>query len=152
MKSTILKYGIWALIAGGILFLLSLIVDQDMDYGMRAALGYASIVLSLLFIYFGIRHFRDQENDGMVSFGKALGIGVIISVFAGLGIAIVDYIYTTSINPEFFEEYARALEEAGRGDEVFDIGSGLAAVFMFATVIVIGFIISLISALILQRK
>ncbi|MBT8254881.1 MAG: DUF4199 domain-containing protein, partial [Bacteroidia bacterium] len=77
MKSTILKYGIWALIAGGILFLLSLIVDQDMDYGMRAALGYASIVLSLLFIYFGIRHFRDQENDGMVSFGKALGIGVI---------------------------------------------------------------------------
>ncbi|MBT8253581.1 MAG: DUF4199 domain-containing protein, partial [Bacteroidia bacterium] len=79
-------------------------------------------------------------------------IGVIISVFAGLGIAIVDYIYTTSINPEFFEEYARALEEAGRGDEVFDIGSGLAAVFMFATVIVIGFIISLISALILQRK
>jgi len=152
MKKTILKYGIWALIVGAVLFLLSLFVEKEMDFGTRALLGYTAIVISLIFVYFGIRHFRDQENNGLVSFGKALGIGIIISVFSGIGFAAVDYIYTTSINPDFFEEYAKALEEAGRGDEVYDMGSGFTALFMFLTVVVIGFIISLISALILQRK
>ena len=152
MRSTINKYGLRAFIVGAILFMASLVLGAKLEYGTQAILGYSSIVLSLLFVYFGIRHFRDNENDGKLTFVKALQIGITISLFAGVAFAIVDYIYTAMINPDFFAEYAKSLEEAGRGDEVFEMGSGLAALFMFATVMLIGFIISIISAMILQRK
>jgi preprotein translocase subunit Sss1 len=44
------------------------------------------------------------------------------------------------------------LIDQGREDEIFEMTSATAALFMFILVTVIGFIISLISGLILQRK
>ena len=152
MKSTIIKYGIYSCITAAVLFIFGLVYGQEADYSTREVLGYASIVVSLLFVFFGIKHFRDKENDGVVSFGQALGIGLFISALAGIGVALVDAIYTTFINPDFFDEYAQMMKDLGRGDEVMEIGSGMMAVIMFVTVFIIGFIISLISAIILQRK
>ena len=152
MKSTIIKYGLYAFITAAVLFALGLVFGKNFSYEAQEVIGYASIVICLLFVFFGIKHFRDNVNNGSVSFGKALTIGILISVLAGLGVAIVDAIYTTFINPDFFDQYAQRMEEMGRGDEVIEMGSGLMAVVMFMTVFVIGFIISLISSLLLQKK
>ena len=152
MQSTIIKYGIYSGITAAVLFILGLVFGQEADFGTREILGYASIVVSLLFVFFGIKHFRDRENSGIVSFKQALQLGLAISILAGVGVAVVDTIYTTFINPEFFNEFAQMMKDQGREDEVMDIGSGMMAVIMFVTVFVIGFIISLLSALILQRK
>jgi uncharacterized membrane protein YjjP (DUF1212 family) len=119
-------------------------------------------------VYFGIKHYRDKENGGKVSFGKALIIGILISIFAGIGVAIFDYLYTTQINPDFAAEYLeQSLEKMKEtlSPEEFKIksaeltqqmtdygGSGFMAMLMFVSVLIIGFIMSLISGLILQRK
>ncbi len=152
MKSTVIKYGLYGFITAGILFTLGLVFGKNLSYSAQEVIGYASIVICLLFVFFGIKHFRDNVNNGSVSFGKALSIGIMISVLAGLGVALVDAIYTTFINPDFFDQYAQRMEEMGRSDEVIEMGSGLMAAVMFMTVVVIGFIISLISSLILHRK
>ena len=115
-------------------------------------MGYVSIFLSLSFVYFGIRHYRDKVNDGIVSIGKAITIGVVISLLVGVGIGIADFIYTKFIDPNFFANYEQMLIDQVREDEIIKMTSGTAALFMIALVTVIGFIISLISALILQRK
>ena len=134
-----------------------------------AIFGYASMVISLIFVYFGIKHYRDNINDGKVSLGKALAIGLLISLFSAVGFAIVDYIYTSSINPNFAVEYKEytmtQLSESNLSAEEFKTkveeleasmgmmgSSSFMAFIMFATVMIIGFIISLISGLILQRK
>ena len=83
-------------------------------------------------------------------------------------VGIVDYLYTTVINPDFAEDYlAKTLENyetlySGQELETKKTelttqmenygGSGFMATVMFLTVVIIGFIISLISGLILQRK
>lgn len=168
MKNTVLKFGLYSLATAAILFFLALSLGKSLDYSTQEVLGYLSMVISLLFVFFGIKHFRDAKNDGKVSFGKALGIGILISLFAGLGFGIVDYIYTTLINPNFAEEYlatSLASMEATLSPEEFKIkaaeltktmteygGSGFMAALMFITVVMIGFVISLISALLLQRK
>jgi hypothetical protein len=69
-----------------------------------------------------------------------------------VGIAIADFIYTTAINPDFFEEYVTVMRAEGYKGEIPDYGSGFMAFIMFLTVMIIGLIISLISALLLQRK
>ena len=168
MKNTIVKYGSYGLLVALILVLLVLWLGRGMSYSIQEVFGYVTMFASLSFIYFGIRHYRDQVNDGTVSFGKGLLIGMLISAFVGIGIGIADYIYTTMINPDFAAEYLETTlktMEAELSVEEFKIqketlttqmenygGSGFMAFIMFITVIMIGFIVSLISSLILQRK
>ena len=152
MKSTIKKYGLFGGITGFVIFMSHLAFAKNLSFGTLEVLGYISIFISLSFIYFGIKHYRDQVNNGVVRSGRAIGIGVLISVIVGLGIAIADFIYTKFLNPNFFNDYSQMLIDEGRGDEVIEMTSLMGAVFMLALVVVIGFIISLISGLILQRK
>jgi hypothetical protein len=153
MKNTVLKYGGFGLITGLIIFTLHLVLGiKNLDYSTNEILGYVSIFLSLSFIYFGIKHYRDHINNGVISIGKSIAIGVLISVLVGLGIAMADFIYTKFIDPSFFSNYEQMLIDKGREDEIIKMTSTIAALFMLVLVTVIGFIISLISALILQRK
>ena len=153
MKNTVIKYGSFGLIVGFAIFTLHLIFGiNNLDYSTNEILGYISIFLSLSFIFFGIKHYRDHVNNGLVSIGKGIAIGILISLLVGLGIAIADFIYTKFINPSFFNEYEQMLIAQGKEDEIIKMTSASAAVFMLVLVTVIGFIISLISSLILQRK
>ena len=152
MKNTVLKYGVKGLIIGLLIFGLHLSFLNSFDYSTNEILGYISIVLSLSIIYFGIKHYRDHVNDGAISLGKALAIGILISILVGIGVAIADFIYTKFVNPDFFKDYAENLKDQGREDEIIEMTSTFAAFFMLALVTIIGFIISLISGLILQRK
>ena len=153
MKSTVLKFGFYGLIVGFIIFFIHLFFGIDnLDYSTNEILGYLSIFLSLSFIFFGIKHYRDKENDGFISLGKAIQIGVLIAFLVGLGIAFADFIYTKFIDPSFFANYEQQLIEQGKQDEIVKMTSTTAALFMLILVTIIGFIISLISGIILQRK
>ncbi|SFZ90533.1 Protein of unknown function [Flaviramulus basaltis] len=168
MKSTIFKYGFYGLIAGLIIFLSSILFGKGLSYSTQEILGYVSMVACLSFVFFGIKHYRDHVNEGTISIGKAIVIGVLISALVGVGVGIADYIYTTLINPDFANEYLetslKTMENTLSSQEfqakkvelkqqMEDYGgSGFMAFLMFFTVVLIGFVISLISGLILQRK
>ncbi|WP_420551785.1 DUF4199 domain-containing protein [Tenacibaculum aiptasiae] len=153
MKSTILKYGVYGFLTGLIIFTLHLVLGiENLDYGTNEILGYVSIFISLSFIYFGIKHYRDNVNNGIISLGKAIAIGTLISLMVGIGIGMADFIYTEFINPDFFKSYEDMLIKQGREAEIIEMTSTTAALFMIVLVSIIGFIISLLSALFLQRK
>ena len=153
MKSTLTKYGMYGLLTGLFIFMLHLVFGiNNLDYSTNEILGYVCIFLSLSFVFFGIKHYRDRINNGVITLGKAIIIGVLISFLVGLGIALADFIYTKFIDPSFFSNYEKMLIEQGKEDEIIKMTSVTAALFMLVLVTVIGFIISTISALILQRK
>ena len=52
MKNTIIKFGIYGLLTASILFLLSFLLGKNLDFDLQAVVGYTSMVISLLFIYF----------------------------------------------------------------------------------------------------
>lgn len=152
MKKSVLKYGGYGFVLSILLFLLGHNFGKEIDYSTQEVVGYLTIIVSLIFVFFGIKHFRDKENNGALSFGKGMTIGLLISMITALGIAIADLIYTTAINPDFLEEYKSAMDAQGYEGEIPDYSSGFMAFIMFITVLIIGLIISLISSLILQRK
>lgn len=168
MKNTVIKFGGYASLVGGLIFTGSHFLSLDIDFGLLKIFGYASIFASLSFVFFGIKHFRDKLNQGIVTFGKALIIGLAISAVSGLVIGILDIIYVTVINPDFVSEYLQytldgmentmSVEEfekqkATRTEQMklFD-SPAIAGLLMFGIVFAIGIIVSLISSLILQRK
>ncbi len=168
MKKTVFRFGLYGSITICILFLISWFVLDDLPYFSQEVLGYISMVLSLGFVFFGIKQYRDKENDGKISFKKALLIGILISLITALAFGILDVFYTEVLNPEFMTEYYNHSVETLKASLPADEFEAKLAemesqkelfsnpLFSFAlmamTVFVIGFIISLLSALVLQRK
>ena len=152
MNSIAVKYGLYGLVFSLALFLGMLYFGMGLEFNTQEFLGYLTIVVSLCFVYFGIRHYRDRVNNGKLTFGKGFLIGILITLFSAIGIAIADYIYTTAIYPEFFDDYAKMMREQGFTGDIPEYSSGFMAFIMYVTVVLIGIVVSLFSALILKRR
>ncbi|GGG41476.1 hypothetical protein GCM10011414_08750 [Croceivirga lutea] len=168
MKKTVLKYGLYGAVCISILFMLSWYVLDNLSFATQEVLGYASMVIALLFVFFGIKEYRDKENNGKISFRTALTIGLLISVITAVCFGILDVIYTEVLNPNFMETYYKdSVEQLRQALPPEEFESKLTELesqkelftnplfsfgLMAMTVFLIGFIISLISALVLQRK
>ncbi|NJB71785.1 putative flippase GtrA [Saonia flava] len=168
MKNTVLRYGLYGAITICVLFLSSWFLGKGLDYAIQEIIGYAVIIVSLSFVFFGIKHFRDKENNGKLSLKKGLAVGILISLITALAFGLLDVIYVKIIDPNFTEDYyTHSIEQmkANLSPEDFKVkladleeekelfSNPLVSFFlMFITVFVIGFIISLLSSLMLQRK
>lgn len=84
MKRIVLTFG---LIAGGILSLMMVLTIPFLDaigFDAGMVIGYASMVAAFLLIFFGVRSYRDNVAGGSVSFGRAFGVGMLITVVASV--------------------------------------------------------------------
>src|SRR6185295_7723881 len=100
MKKIVLTFG---LISGAILSAMMVgtipFIDKiGMDYGM--VIGYTTMVLAFLLVFFGIRSYRETIGDGRISFGKALGVGLLIMVIASICYVITWEIVYFNILPD----------------------------------------------------
>ncbi len=152
MKNIVIRYGIYGFLLALIVFLLALYFGQGVDFNTQELIGYFAMIASLSFVFFGIKRFRSIIGKGQIGFRRAVLIGLLISAFTGLGIALADFIYLSWINPDFFEEYTAVMRSEGYKGEIPDYGNGFMALVMFVTVMVIGLVVSLISAVILAKK
>ena len=167
MKKTILRFGLYGVLTISLLSLLIWSLVDVVDNTMGEVIGYSSMVISLLFVFFGIKHFRDKENNGIVNFPKALLIGVLISLIVAMAFGVLDLIYVKFINPGFMTDYYDGMVEQAQSlpKEEFEMRKAelesekemfsnpfMHFFIMSMMVFVIGFIISLLSALLLQRK
>lgn len=86
---------------------------DSMDGSTGMVVGYTSMVLASLMIYFGIRQYRDTVGNGEVQFWQAVKVGLGISA-----VAIACYVITWEIVyygfiPDFGERFAaEAIERA----------------------------------------
>ena len=113
MKRTVLTFG---LISGAIISVLMLATVPFMHrIGMSGGMviGYTTMVLAFLLVFFGIRSYRENVGDGRISFGRALAVGFLIMLITCACYVITwEFIYFNFM-PDFAEKYAAfALEEA----------------------------------------
>ncbi|MEM6720508.1 MAG: DUF4199 domain-containing protein [Bacteroidota bacterium] len=169
MKTTVKKYGLYALIITIVLFFIALFFGKELSFQTQEVLGYITMFVCLIPIYFGIKHYRDYENNGAVNFKEGFIIGMLIAFCAAIGFAIIDYVFVSYVNPEFPEQYLAyqidginastlsaeekltKIEEAKEMMKTYGTAA-YGALLMFAMVFILGIVISIISALTLQRK
>ncbi len=168
MKNTVLRYGIWSALSIFILFLISGLLLQNIDFKTQEIYGYLSIVVALSFVFFGIKHFKNNESNGLLSFGKGLLIGLLITLFASVTFGLYNVVYVEYINPDFMTEYYNhSVEQVSKTLSGVELQAKLKKMeaekdmfanpfmnfsLMFITVFMIGLIISLISSLVLSKK
>ncbi len=161
MKKHLLKYGIWAGIINITLGLTNwYTVAQAYGPSVSQPLGYLSMVAALLCIPFGIKYHRDQINSGVISFGQATSVGLGIAAVAAIITFLYSLIFFVFAGSDFItwqekwlspSELQAARETMAQAPEF--VSSGWFQALMLAiTGLVIGLIISLISAAALKKS
>lgn len=166
MAKRILLYGI----SGGFISLLGFFLMGCTGDAWGMVAGFASMILAFSLIFVAVKQYRDKENGGVVSFGRALQIGLLLTLVTStvyVLIWLVDYAY---FNPDFLEKYnamtleamkkdgATAAELAAKAAEMKEFGAlydnniFFRAGVTYTEILPVGVIISVISALILKRK
>lgn len=169
MKKTTLRYGLFS----GITLMVSSIVNYlifagNTDYGKQEIGGYVGIILSMVFVYFGIKKYRDTIGEGSISYLQALKVGLLIIVIPSLLFGVFDVVYVKFMDPDFMEKYYNQSVQqmkATMSPEAFQVKfkemeqqkAMFSNVFfqffiMASTVFLVGIAASALSALMLFRK
>ena len=76
-------------------------------------IGYTSMVLAFLLIYFGVRSYRDNVAGGTITFGRALKVGALIAAVASTWYVATWQVIYYQFTPDFMAKYqAHSLEKA----------------------------------------
>ena len=113
MRKIVLTYG---LIAGGIMsamMFLTLPFQEKIGYGKALVVGYTSMVLAFLMVFYGVKAYRDNVAGGKLGFGRAFGVGMLITLVATVLYVAAWQVISYKFMPDFADKYAaRAIEEA----------------------------------------
>ena len=174
MQKTIIKYGlISGAIAAACMFVMTSIMKSygfsKVGFENSAIYGYALIILSSAVIFFGIKAFRDKENDGKITFLKGLLIGLGIALISSVCYSLMWLFVYYNFMPNFMQDYATycmdklkstgarqdaLLKNQAQLDEIkilYQTPLGVFAVTL-SEPLPVSLLVALVSALILKRK
>jgi hypothetical protein len=106
MRKTILTFGLISGAVSALMMGVTMAISNRIGMDRGLYIGYATIVLSCLFIYFGVRSYRDNVSDGAITFGRAFGIGLGIGVISCLCYVVTWEIIYFNFMPDFMDKYS----------------------------------------------
>lgn len=145
------------------------VLNDSVGINARTWLGYTFMILALSLIFVGVKQYRDNYNNGVISFGRAFVVGLYITLIASTVYVLVWLAAFYTIIPNYFEKYAELVRQQMIAD-----GASAAAIkqqmaqiasltvmyknpvfnflFTFLEIFPVGLVISLIVAAILRKK
>jgi hypothetical protein len=106
MRKIVLTFG---LIAGAVLSAMMLVTLPLLDrigFDKGETIGYTSMVLAFLMVFFGVKSYRDNLAGGSVTFGRAFLVGLLITAVASLCYVATWEVIYYEIAPDFGDKYA----------------------------------------------
>ena len=108
-------------------------------------LGYVAYLILIGGIIWGIKSFRDQEQNGFINYGRALGVGMLTVAFASIIMAIFIYLLYSIIDPGLIQkgiELARTkLVEKNLNEDQIEMAINMSKKFMTPAFLAIGTIL-----------
>lgn len=169
MKKTILTFGLISGAVSSLMMVATVPFEGRIGFDKGLVIGYTSIVLSFLLVFFGIRSYRDNVGKGQITFAKAFAVGIAITLISCICYVVTWEILYYNFLPDFMDKYGAHLIEKAKAS-----GAGAAAVQaqveqvkkykeMYANPLLnaamtfiepfpIGLVITLISAAVLRKK
>lgn len=169
MKRVVLVFGS---LAGAVLAVMMVVQTAFIDeigFDRGEIIGYTTMVIAFLMVYFGIRSYRDHIYGGTISFWKAVGVGLGITLVASACYVTTWEVIYYWFAPDFVEKYGAYIVEKAReaGATEQELAAKAAewaryremyknplinAGITFVEVFPIGLVITLLSAAILRRE
>jgi uncharacterized protein DUF4199 len=106
MRKIVLTFG---LIAGAILsamMLITLPFHDEIGFDRSAIVGYTTMVLAFIMVFFGVRSYRDNVAGGTISFGRAFMVGLLITAIASVCYVATWELVGQRLAPDYVDKYA----------------------------------------------
>lgn len=169
MRKTILTFGLISGAISSLMMIATVVFGDRIGFDRGAVIGYTSIVLSFLMVFFGIRSYRDNIGDGQITFLQAFAVGISITLISCICYVLTWEVIYYNFLPGFWDKYGAHLVEKLRasGASSATVEAKLQqitkykelyknplvnAALTFIEPFPIGLVITLISALFLRRK
>jgi hypothetical protein len=169
MKKTVLTFG---LIGGAVMATLMFATLPFVDkigFDKGEIIGYTTMILAFMLVFFGIRSYRENVSGGPITFGRAFAVGILITLIACVCYVVAWEIIYFKFMPDFADKYASYMIEkvraSGASQQVVDAqlqqmkslkamydNPFINAAITFTEPFPIGLIVTLISAAILRKK
>jgi len=132
--------------------------------------GYTTMLVAFLLVFFGIKSYRDNVGDGQISFGRAFTVGILITLITCFFYVVSwEILYYTFLHdfPEKYgnylmekarasgatpEQLAQQLEEVKQMKTLLDNPLVAPAVIFISEPFPVGLVMTLISAAILRKR
>ena len=169
VKKTVLTFGlIGGAIMAAMMFATLPFVDK-IGFDKGEIVGYTTMILAFMLVFFGIRSYRENVSDGRITFGRAFAVGILITVVSCVCYVIAWEILYFKFMPDFADKYGSYEVEkeraAGASQQVIDAkleqmksfkamydNPFINAAITFVEPFPIGLIVTLISAAFLRKK
>jgi hypothetical protein len=170
MKKIIITYGLIAgLITMSFMIASTVIWKTTGNENQSMLIGYGGMLIAFIFVFVGIKNYRDKQNGGKITFGDAFKIGFFIALIASCIYTIVWMIEFHFFMPDFMEKFAaKAIEGIkSSGLSATEMNAKIAEMesmrenyknpllriaYTLIEILPLGIIVTIISALILKRK
>jgi uncharacterized protein DUF4199 len=169
MKKTVLTFGlIGGAIMAAMMFATLPFVDRiGFDKGL--IIGYTTMILAFMLVFFGIRSYRENVGQGHITFGRAFAVGILITLVACICYVVAWEILYFNFMPDHLDKYTSyAIEKArtaGASQQAIDAqlqemksfkamyaNPFINAAMTFTEPFPVGLLVTLISAAILRKK
>ena len=168
MKKTVLTFGLISGAVSSVMMLATLPFIDRIGFDKGEILGYTTIVLSFLLVFFGVRSYR-ENNGGTLTFGRGFTVGLLITLIACVCYVVTWEIIYFKLMPGFGEKYSayaiEHLKASGASQQTIDASVKqmegfkrmydnplMNAAITFTEPFPIGLVVTLISAAVLRKK
>jgi hypothetical protein len=119
------------LASAGIVFSLVL---YFFDLSLNKTIGYLSIPIQLVLLFYLLKSYRDNVMHGQITYGQSVGAGVVIFLYYSIIMAVYTYVLFAIIDPGLVTKQLALAEEAmqkkGVGQAAVDAGMAFTSKLM----------------------
>ena len=169
MRQTVVKFGLLSGAVSAVLMLATLPFIDAIGFDRGEIVGYTAMILSFLFVFFGIRAYRDTSGNGRITFARGLSVGLLITLISCVCYVLTWEVVYFKFMPDFGDKYAAYMIQharaAGASAEAIAAAARQAQEFKqmydnllfnagvtFLEPLPVGFVMTLLSAVILRKR
>ena len=109
MKKNVWKYGLLSGLALAIMLALTLPFEHHSSARWGMVVGYTIMVLSFLIVFVGVKHYRDTECGGSITFGRAFATGVLMMLISCVCYVAMWEVLTATVEKNFAHDYTASM-------------------------------------------
>ena len=168
MKKTVLTFGVISGAVSSAMMMVTLPFIDRIGFDKGEILGYTTIVLSCLLVFFGVRSYR-ESSGGTMTFGRGFTVGLLITLISCACYVVTWEVIYFKLMPDFGEKYSSYtidhLKASGASQQSIDASVKqmedfklmyknplMNAAITFTEPFPIGLVVTLISAAVLRKK
>jgi Protein of unknown function (DUF4199) len=172
MKKNVIVFGLISGLIASTTMAISMIYmskHPELEAGTSSmVVGFLSMLIAFSLIFAAVKTYRDKQNGGIISFGKAFQIGLLIALIGSTMYVITWAIVQNLYMPDFMDKYAEAIinnakpnstpaelqkltEKMNTQKEMYK-NPLFFTLFTYMEILPVGLIVSVICAFILKRK